>query len=160
MRRPLANALDIDLAGGLTGQVTPPGGSALLIEVLRRSQVVAAAEKHLPAKKSTKGSQQRELIEAFILLSALGGECLDDFDQLRRDRGLAVLLGARPAGRIDGTATAGPVPRSGDGGGAAAAGELHPSRERRTGRSPGGGRAQLADVLHSRQAGSSGNAGR
>jgi hypothetical protein len=93
MRRPLANALDIDLAGGLTDQVTPHAGSALLIEVLRRSGVTAAAERHLPAKKSTKGLRQGELVEAFILLSALGGECLDDFDHLRRDRGLAALLG-------------------------------------------------------------------
>ena len=93
MRRPLANALDIDLAGGLTDQVTPHAGSALLIEVLRRSGVIAAAERHLPAKRSTKGLRQGELVEAFIVLSALGGECLDDFDNLRRDRGLAALLG-------------------------------------------------------------------
>jgi hypothetical protein len=93
MRRPLANALDIDLAGGLTDQVTPHAGSALLIEVLRRSGVVAAAERHLPAKKSTKGLRPGELVEAFILVSALGGECLDDFTAIRRDRGLAALLG-------------------------------------------------------------------
>jgi hypothetical protein len=93
MRRPLANALDIELAGGLTDQVTPHAGSALLIEVVRRSGVIAAAERHLPAKKSTKGLRQGELVEAFIVLSALGGECLDDFDTLRRDRGLAALLG-------------------------------------------------------------------
>ena len=93
MRRPLANALDIDLAGGLTDQVTPHAGSVLLIEVLRRSGVIAAVERHLPAKKSTKGLRQGELVEAFILLSALGGECPDDFDNLRRDRGLAALLG-------------------------------------------------------------------
>ena len=45
MRRPLANTLDIDLAGGLTDQVTPHAGSALLIEVVRRSGVIAAAER-------------------------------------------------------------------------------------------------------------------
>jgi hypothetical protein len=73
--------------------VTPHAGSALLIEVLRRSGGVAAAERYLPAKQSTKGLRQGELVEAFVLLSALGGECLDDFDQLRRDRGLAALLG-------------------------------------------------------------------
>ena len=93
MRRPVANALDIDLAGGLTDQVTPHAGSALLIELMRRSGVVASAERHLPAKRSTKGLRPGELVEAFIVLSALGGECLDDFDNLRRDRGLAALLG-------------------------------------------------------------------
>lgn len=93
MRRPLANGLDIDLAGGLTEQVTPHAGSALLIELMRRSGVVAAAERQLPAKRSAKGLRPGELVEAFIVLSALGGECLDDFDTLRRDRGLAALLG-------------------------------------------------------------------
>ena len=93
MRRPLANALDIDLAGGLTEQVTPHAGVALLIETMRRSGVIAAAERHLPSRKTAKGLRHGELVEAFVLLSALGGECLDDFDQLRRDRGLAALLG-------------------------------------------------------------------
>ena len=93
MRRPLANALDIDLAGGLTDQVTPHAGSALLIELGRRSGVIGAAERHLPATQSAKGLRQGELVEAFVVLSALGGECLDDVDQLRRDRGLAARLG-------------------------------------------------------------------
>jgi Transposase DDE domain group 1 len=93
MRRPLANALDIDLRGGLTDAVTPHAGSALLIELGRRSGTLAAAERHLPAKKNAKGLGQGQFVEAFVLLSALGGDCLDDFDGLRRDRGLAALLG-------------------------------------------------------------------
>jgi hypothetical protein len=93
MRRPLPNALDIDLRGGLTDAVTPHAGAALLIDLGRRSGVLAAAERHLPAKKSSKGLGQGQFVEAFVLLSALGGDCLDDFDGLRRDRGLAALLG-------------------------------------------------------------------
>lgn len=93
MRRPLANALDIELRGGLTDAVTPHAGVALLIELVRRSGVLAAAEQSLPAKKSPRGLRHGELVEAFVLLSALGGDCLDDFDGLRQDRGLAALLG-------------------------------------------------------------------
>jgi hypothetical protein len=96
MRKPLPNALDIDLRGGLTDEVTPHAGVALLIEVGRRSGVPAAAEKHLPAKRSSKGLGQGQLVEGVVVLSALGGECLDDFDTLRRDRGLAALLGYDP----------------------------------------------------------------
>ena len=60
--------------------------------------MVAAAERYLPAKKSPKGLRPGEFVEAFVVLSALGGECLDDLDRLRRDRGLAALLGyALPA---------------------------------------------------------------
>jgi hypothetical protein len=47
----------------------------------------------LPAKKSAKGLGQDQMVEAFVLLSALGGECLDDFEGLRRDYGLAAMLG-------------------------------------------------------------------
>src|SRR3990172_8946018 len=93
MRKPLANALDIDLQGGLTEQVTPHAGVALLIELGRRSGVMAAAERHLPAKRSAKGLGQGQVVESFVLLSALGGECVDDFDHLRRDYGLAALVG-------------------------------------------------------------------
>jgi hypothetical protein len=92
-RKPLPNALDIDLRGGLTDKVTPHAGVALLIEALRRAGVPAAAERHLPAKRSPKGLDQGRMIESFVLLSALGGECLDDLDHLRRDMGLAALTG-------------------------------------------------------------------
>ena len=92
-RRPLANALDLELRDGLSEQVTPHAGSALLLDLGRRSGVIGAAEKHLPGKKSARGLRPGELVESFVLLGALGGECLDDFDQLRRDRGLAALLG-------------------------------------------------------------------
>ena len=93
MRRPLPNALDIDLAGGLTEEVTPHAGVALLIELGRRSGVMAAAEKCLPPKKSAKGLGQGQMVESFVLLSALGGDCIDDFEGLRRDYGLRALVG-------------------------------------------------------------------
>ena len=92
-RKPLPNALDIDLRGGLTERVTPHAGVALLIDAMRRAGVPAAAERHLPAKRSPKGLAQGQMVETLVLLSALGGECLDDLDHLRRDRGLAALTG-------------------------------------------------------------------
>lgn len=93
MRKPLPNALDIDLAGGLTEEVTPHAGVALLVELGRRSGVMAAAEKYLPPKKSAKGLGQDQMVESFVLLSALGGDCIDDFEGLRRDYGLRALVG-------------------------------------------------------------------
>ena len=88
MRRPLPNALEVDWRGGLADAVTAHAGAALLIEWGRRSGVLAAVERYLPAKKSSKGLGQGQFVEAFVLLSALGGDCLADFDGLRRDRGL------------------------------------------------------------------------
>lgn len=92
-RKPLPNALDIDLRGGLTDAVTPHAGAALLIDAIRRSGVPAAADRHLPAKRSPRGLGQGQMVETFVLLSALGGECLDDLEHLRRDRGLGALVG-------------------------------------------------------------------
>ena len=92
-RKPLRRDLPIAIRGGLEEVTTPHAGVAGLLELGRRSNVMAAAEKYLPAKQSPKGLGQGEMVEAFVLLSALGGECLDDFTNLRRDEGLAALLG-------------------------------------------------------------------
>src|SRR4051794_12299145 len=97
-RRPLPNALDLDLRGGLTDAVTPHAGVALLIDLGRRSGVIPAADRPLPPKQSAKGLGHAQSVEAFVLLSAWGGECLDDFAPLRGARGLPALLGyALPA---------------------------------------------------------------
>ncbi len=92
-RKILANALDIDFRGGLTSEVTPHAGVALLVELGRVSGVMGAAEKHLPPKKNPKGLSHAQMVESFVLLSALGGECVDDLDPLRRDRGLSAIVG-------------------------------------------------------------------
>ena len=92
-RKILPNALDIDFRGGLTDEVTPHAGVALLVETGRRSGVMGAAERCLPAKKHPKGLAQAQMVESFVLLSALGGECVDDLDSLRRDRGLSAIVG-------------------------------------------------------------------
>lgn len=93
MRTPLAKALEIDLRGGLTEKVTPHAGVALLLETARRSGVLAAAERVLPVKTSPKGLRQGEMVETLVLLSAVGGDCVDDLDHLRHDQGLAALTG-------------------------------------------------------------------
>lgn len=92
-RRPLRRDLPIPIRGGLEEVVTPHVGVAALIELGRQSNVIAAAEKYLPAKQSPKGLGQGDMVEAFVMLSALGGECIDDFTHLRRDEGLATMLG-------------------------------------------------------------------
>jgi len=92
-RKPLRHDLPIAIRGGLEEVSTPHAGVAGLIELGRQSNVMAAAEKYLPAKQSPKGLGQGHMVEAFVVLSALGGECLDDFTHLRGDAGLAALLG-------------------------------------------------------------------
>src|SRR3989304_3929739 len=62
MRKPLPKALDIDIDGGLTEEVTPHAGVALLVELGRRSGVLAAAERALPAKRAAKRPQRGSFI--------------------------------------------------------------------------------------------------
>jgi len=92
-RKPLGRDLAIPIEGGLEEVTTPVAGVAGLITLGRQSHVMAAAAKHLPEKRSSKGLGQDQMVESFVLLSALGGDCIDDFDHLRQDAGLAAMLG-------------------------------------------------------------------
>jgi hypothetical protein len=65
------------------------------------------AESVLPQQRSLKGLRQWQMVETFVLLSAFGGECLDDMRRLGEDEGLWALLGYTPPASE--TAVAGPV---------------------------------------------------
>ncbi|MDD5511237.1 MAG: IS1380 family transposase [Dehalococcoidales bacterium] len=88
--------LGAEIVGGLREASTPWAGASLLVELFRRSGLEAAANKVLPQKGSAKGLKQGQIVESFALLSALGGDCIDDMERLREDEGLEVLLGYRP----------------------------------------------------------------
>ena len=89
----LPNSVGIEFEGGLREEVTAHAGVALFVETGRRSGVMAKADRVVPAKKNPKGLGQSQMAESFALLSALGGECIDDFEKLRQDRGLEALVG-------------------------------------------------------------------
>jgi hypothetical protein len=88
--------LGIEYAGGLKEESTAFAGVGLLVELYRQAGAAAAAERALPRKRSPKGLRHEQMVESFVLLSALGGECLEDMERLRQDRGLATLLGYSP----------------------------------------------------------------
>jgi hypothetical protein len=85
--------LGVEYVGGLKEESTAFAGVGLLVEVYRQAGVDATAEQALPRKHSPKGLKQGQMVESFVLLSALGGDCLEDMERLRQDRGLATLLG-------------------------------------------------------------------
>jgi hypothetical protein len=64
-----------------------------LVEAYRKYGVGDAADRALPKKKTAKGLSQGQMTESFILLSALGGECVEDIERLRQDKGLEAMLG-------------------------------------------------------------------
>jgi hypothetical protein len=92
-RKELPGVLGVELAGGLEEFTTAYAGSSLLIELMRRCGVDAVSNQVLGAKK---GYTSGHMVESFVMLSALGGECLEDFALLRNDQGLAALLGYTP----------------------------------------------------------------
>ena len=88
-----AAGLGIEFEGGFSEEVTAHAGVALLLETGRRSGVMPKADRVLPVKKNPKGLTQGQMVESLVLLSALGGECPDDLQTLRQDRGLEAMLG-------------------------------------------------------------------
>jgi len=90
------SSLGVTVTGGLKEVVTPWAGVTLLVELYRKAGIEAAAEKALPHKKSPKGLRQGQMVESFVLLSALGGDCIEDIERLRQDEGLQAMLGYSP----------------------------------------------------------------
>lgn len=88
--------LGIEYAGGLQDKSTAFGGVGLLVELYRHSGASEAAEQALPKKRSPHGLRQWQTVESLVLLSALGGECLEDMERLREDEGLEALVGYKP----------------------------------------------------------------
>jgi hypothetical protein len=93
--RKYKGSLGVAITGGLREKVTPWAGVSILVELYRKAGVEAAVERTLPKKKSTKGLRQGQMVESFVLLSALGGDCIHDIERLRADEGLTAILGYR-----------------------------------------------------------------
>ncbi len=89
----LPRGVEIEFEGGLEEEVTAHAGVGLLVETGRRSGVMEKADRVLAAKKNPKGLGQAQMVESFVLLSALGGECVEDFEHLRADLGLEAMVG-------------------------------------------------------------------
>ena len=85
--------LGVKIVGGLKETFTAWAGVSLLVDLFRQLEMGEAADRVLPAKKSSKGLRYGQMVESFVLLSALGGECIDDMKRLRDDEGLTGMLG-------------------------------------------------------------------
>jgi len=92
----ISDRLGVKIVGGLREVSTPWAGASLLIDLFRHLEMNEVADKVLPAKRSSKGLRHGQMVESFMLLSALGGDCIDDMKRLRDDEGLAGILGYQP----------------------------------------------------------------
>lgn len=79
------SALGLAMTGGLQATMTPWAGVAPLIEAMRQIGMMEKADKVLPLKKISKGLSSGQMVECFVPLSTLGGDCLEDMERLRQD---------------------------------------------------------------------------
>ena len=73
--------------------LTALGGMTLLVQAFRSLEVGRSVREHLRIRERERGYDEATMVESFVLLNAAGGECLEDFEQLRQDAGLAELVG-------------------------------------------------------------------
>jgi len=73
--------------------VTAYAGIPLFLQAARSLDVPGRVKQHLQIKQRQRGLDEAGYVESFLVLNALGGDCLDDFERLREDEGLAEMLG-------------------------------------------------------------------
>jgi hypothetical protein len=73
--------------------LTALGGVPLFVRAARSLDVAGSVQRHLRVKQRERGFDEATYVESFLVLNAVGGDCLEDFDQLRQDAGLAEMLG-------------------------------------------------------------------
>ena len=72
--------------------VTGYGGIPVFLRAARSLGVGALVKQHVQLKKRDRGFDEASYVESFLVLNAVGGECLEDFDRLREDEGLREML--------------------------------------------------------------------
>ncbi len=77
----------------LAEQLTALGGIPLLVRAARSLDVPGSVARHVRVKQRERGFDEATYVESFLVLNAVGGDCLEDFEQLREDGGLAEMLG-------------------------------------------------------------------
>jgi hypothetical protein len=73
--------------------VTAYGGVPLFVRAARSLGVAASVARQVHVKQRQRGLDEGSYVESFLVLNALGGDCLEDFDRLREDDGLSQMLG-------------------------------------------------------------------
>ncbi len=73
--------------------LTAYAGIPLFVRAVRSFDVPGSVKRHLHLKQRERGFDEATYVESLLVLNALGGECLEDFDRLREDAGLAEMVG-------------------------------------------------------------------
>lgn len=73
--------------------VTAMAGVPLVVQAFRSLELPGSVRQHVHIKERQRGYDEATYVESFVILNAVGGECLDDFQRLREDPGLSELVG-------------------------------------------------------------------
>lgn len=73
--------------------LTALGGVPLVVQTFRSLGLPSSVRQHVHVKKRSRGYDEATLVESFVILNTVGGECFDDFQRLREDAGLSGMIG-------------------------------------------------------------------
>jgi hypothetical protein len=73
--------------------LTAYAGIGLFVQAMRSLNVGTTVKQQIRLKQRQRGFDEATYVESFLVLNALGGDCLEDFDRLREDAGLKEMLG-------------------------------------------------------------------
>ena len=73
--------------------LTALGGVPLFVQTFRSLGLPALVREHVRIKERDRGYDEATMVENFVILNAVGGECCDDFERLREDPGLSEMIG-------------------------------------------------------------------
>jgi hypothetical protein len=73
--------------------LTALGGVPLVVQTFRSLGLPPVVRQHVRVKQRARGYDEATMVESFVILNAVGGECFDDFQRLREDPGLSEMIG-------------------------------------------------------------------
>lgn len=73
--------------------LTALGGVPLVVQTFRSLGLPGRVRQHVRVKERQRGYDEAEMVESYVILNAVGGECFDDFQRLREDPGLRGMIG-------------------------------------------------------------------
>jgi len=86
-------AADRDRSGTNPETLTAMGGVPLVVQTFRSLALPASVRQHVRVKERERGYDEATMVESFVVLNAVGGECFGDFQRLREDPGLSEMMG-------------------------------------------------------------------
>jgi len=77
--------------------LTSYSGLALVVETCEALGLAGLVKQHVRIKQRQRGYSESEYVQSVIALIAAGGDCLEDIERLRSDKGLKLLVGELPS---------------------------------------------------------------